>query len=76
MHKASNKCNLLNLMYLFSLEYKEEILLYKLVIKLRAFSKVQARLVNINSSYISYSKWQVCYINICRARATRGSTGS
>jgi hypothetical protein len=67
---------LLNVRYLFSLEHKEEILLHKLVVKLSAFSIIQVGLVNINSSHIVYNRWQVSYVNVCRARAARGSTGS
>ena len=50
MHKASNKNNLPNLGYLLFLKYREEVLLYKLVVKLRAFSVVYFMFVNINSS--------------------------
>jgi hypothetical protein len=57
MHKAGSEGNLLNVRYLFSLEYKEEILLHKLVVKLRAFSIIQIRLVNINSGYVVCNRW-------------------
>jgi hypothetical protein len=40
LHLASYKDNLLNLRYLLTLEGKEEVLLYKLVIKLATFSIV------------------------------------
>jgi hypothetical protein len=43
---------LLNVRYLFSLKHKEEILLHKPVVKLSAFSIIQVRLVDINSSHI------------------------
>jgi hypothetical protein len=75
-HEACDKSNLLFLRYLFSLEHKEEILLEELVVKLRAFSIVQVRLVNIDASHIGRIRG-VSYVNICgRARATRGSMGS
>jgi hypothetical protein len=67
---------LLNVGYLFSLEYKEEILLHKLVVELSAFSIIQVRLVNIDSGYIVCNRWRVSYVNVCGARAARGSTGS
>jgi hypothetical protein len=67
---------LLNVRYLFSLEHKEEILLHKLVIKLKALSIIQIRLININSGHIGRNRWQVSHVNIRRARAARGSTGS
>jgi hypothetical protein len=67
---------LLDVRYLFSLEHKEEVLLHKLVVKLSAFSIIQVRLVNINSGHIVRNRWQVGHVNVRRARAARGSTGS
>jgi hypothetical protein len=67
---------LLDVRYLFSLEHKEEILLHKLVVKLRALSIIQIRLVDIDSGHISCNRWRVGHVNICGARAARGSTGS
>jgi hypothetical protein len=75
-HKAGGEGDLLNVRYLFSLEYKEEILLHKPVIKLRALSIIQIRLVNIDGGHIVCSRWRVGYVNIRGARAARGSTGS
>jgi hypothetical protein len=75
-HKAGGEGDLLNIRYLFSLEHKEEILLHKLVVKLSAFSMIQIRLVDIGGGYIVCNRWRVGHVNICRARAARGSTGS
>ena len=46
MYITSCKNNLLNLRYLLTLEGKEEVLLYKLVIKFNIFSVVEVRLIN------------------------------
>jgi hypothetical protein len=67
---------LLDVRYLFSLEHKEEIPLHKLVVELSAFSIIQVGLVNINGGYIIRNRWRVGYVNVRRARAARGSTGS
>jgi hypothetical protein len=47
-HITCNKYNTFLCRYLVSLKHKEEVLLYKLVIKLGAISIVEVRLVNIN----------------------------
>jgi hypothetical protein len=72
MHIAYNKRNTLLLRYLFSLKHKEEVLLYKLVIKLSTVSIVEIRLVNIN--IISLNR--VSYVNVRATRACRGSSYS
>jgi hypothetical protein len=47
-HITYNKCNTFLCRYLVSLKHKEEVLLYKLVIKLSVISVVEVRLININ----------------------------
>jgi hypothetical protein len=64
-----NKCNTFLCRHLVSLKHKEEVLLYKLVIKLGAISIVEVRLVNIN--IISFNS--VSHVRVMQARATRGS---
>jgi hypothetical protein len=64
-----NKYNIFLCRYLVSLKYKEEVLLYKLVIKLSAISVVEIRLVNINIISLN----SISYIYIVQARAARGS---
>jgi hypothetical protein len=74
-YRACNKGNLFLLKHSLSLKYEEEILLKKLIIKLRLFTIVQVRLININIAYIS-SISRGSYINIYRARDARSSIDS
>jgi hypothetical protein len=71
-HVTRNKYNTFLCRYLVSLKYKEEVLLYKLVIKLGAISIVEVRLVNIDVINLN----SVGYVCIVQARAARGSTCS
>jgi hypothetical protein len=71
-HITRNKYNTFLCRYLVSLKHKEEVLLYKLVIKLSAISIVEVRLVIINVISLN----SVSYVCVMQARAARGSTCS
>ena len=72
MHVTCNKRNTLLSRYFFFLEYEEEVLLHKLIIKLSLVFIVEIRLVNINS--VSFNS--ISYVNVRVARVARGSMRS
>jgi hypothetical protein len=63
MHIARYKGNLFNFRNLFSLKYKEEVLLYKLVIKLIIVTVIDIRLIN---NYTVIASKSIRHISINR----------
>jgi hypothetical protein len=63
MHIARYKGNLFKFKNLFSLKYKEEVLLYKLVIKLIIITIIDIRLIN---NYTIITSKSIRYISINR----------
>jgi hypothetical protein len=63
MYIARHKGNLFNFRNLFSLKYKEEVLLYKLVIKLIIVAVIDIRLIN---NYTIITSKSIRYISINR----------
>ena len=72
MYITCNKRNTFLFRHLFSLKYKEEVLLYKLIIKLSAVPAIEIRLVNIN--IVSFNS--IRHVDVRVVRAARGSTYS
>jgi hypothetical protein len=63
MHIARYKGDLFNFRNLFSLKYKEEVLLHKLVIKLIIVAVIDVRLIN---NYAIITSKSIRYISINR----------
>jgi hypothetical protein len=63
MHVAGHKGDLFNFGNLFSLKYKEEVLLYKLVVKLITVTVIDIRLIN---NYTIITSESIGYISINR----------
>jgi hypothetical protein len=71
MYVARYKGNLFNFGNLFSLKYKEEVLLHKLVVKLIIVAVIDVRLVN---NYAVITSKSIRHVSI--NRVARGSAGS
>jgi hypothetical protein len=63
MYVARHKGDLFNFGNLFSLKYKEEVLLYKLVIKLITVAVIDVRLIN---NYAVITSKSIRYVSIDR----------